>query len=127
VIVHRGWRPFLGSGRTVRDETIALPLEPSDDYDGELKPFTVAEFNEAVAKAMLGLRESASLSPGRRLAGLTLREQVFIPADRLVLGLVGPPASGVLPDRNAPPIARMPVGAARVLADRPQEAARYYL
>jgi len=125
VVVHRGWVPFVGSGRLVADQTISLPLERADDHRDPV-PFTVVELTTAIREAMRDLRGSASLSPGRRLARLEIHEQVFLPADQLT-NLDRTPLAEVLTNPNRPPADRMPIGRARALADSPVEAGRYYL
>jgi hypothetical protein len=125
VVVHRGWVPFVGSGRLVADQTISLPLERADDHRNPA-PFTVVELTTAIREAMRDLRRSASLSPGRRLARLEIHEQVFLPADQLT-HLARTPLAEILTDRHRPPADRVPIGRARALADSPIEAGRYYL
>jgi hypothetical protein len=125
VVVHRGWVPFVGSGRLVADQTISLPLERAVDHRAPV-PFTVVELTTAIREAMNDLRRSASLSPGRRLARLEIHEQVFLPADQLT-HLARTPLAQVLIDRHRPPAERVPIGQARALADFPIEAGRYYL
>lgn len=129
VIVHRGWLPFLGAGVPVGDETIALPLEPNGDDDDDQRdpePFTAEELQAYVAHAVGELRHSIALSPGRRFADLVVRDQVFIPADRLVRDPANPPLRGVLDDLSRPPAMHLPIAAARALVGDPPEAARHY-
>jgi len=130
VIVHRGWNPFLGAGVPVRDETLALPLEPADEDDGdgpvEPRPFTASDLEEHVVASVAELRRSGSLSPGHRFAGLTVRDQVLVPADRLVRNLAAPPVPGVLVDLEMPPAMHLGADFARRMADAPPEAARHY-
>jgi hypothetical protein len=125
VIVHRGWVPFVGSGRLVRDQTIPLPLERAAE-DRAPTPFTAEELNEHVRAAMADLRRSVSLSPGRRLAGAEIHEQVFLPSDQLGR-LADTPLADVMVDTESAPAARIDVARARALADQPIEAGRYYL
>jgi hypothetical protein len=125
VVVHRGWVPFVGSGRLATDHTISLPLESADGVRTP-QPFTAAELNTAVRAAMGELRSSASLSPGRRLARLEIHEQVFLPADQLT-HLAGTPLAGVFTNRHRPPADWIPIEVARALANSPVEAGRYYV
>ncbi len=100
LVVHRGWTPFVGSGWLVTDQTISLPLERADENRAP-RPFTAAELNAAVRATMQELRNSASLSPGRRLARLAVDEDVFLPAEQLAY-LTDTPLADVLSDRVAP-------------------------
>ncbi|MGH3569700.1 MAG: hypothetical protein ACRDRH_27545 [Pseudonocardia sp.] len=135
VVVHRGFDPFVGAGDVVLQQLIALPLDPDegddeDDKDsgGTTQPrgINVVKLHEHVANAIGQLRTMSSLGPGRRFEGLSQREQVLMPSDRLVTNLHLQPNPPVLWDVHQPPATQMDVWAARVLADNPQEWARYY-
>ncbi|MGH3886170.1 MAG: hypothetical protein ACRDSZ_06290 [Pseudonocardiaceae bacterium] len=127
VVVYRGYDPFIGAGEQVDRHVIALPLEPSeDDTDGNPAPISVNDLHRHVTEALAALRSSSSLSPGRRLEQLRLREQVLMPADRLLFNRTNQLHSPVLPDLSHPPLAHLPLGAARALAEDPLEWARYY-
>ena len=129
VIVYRERVPFVGSGRIVEDHVVALPLTPGTGSDGEPltpTPFVASELHAYVASVVEGLRESGSLSPARRLSAMTVREQVLVPAERLVTNLHRQPHPPVLPGLGGPPVTHLPVEEIRHLADRPEEWARYY-
>lgn len=135
VVVHRGFSPFIGAGQQIHRKIIPLPLEPArkgnaNDNGGtsrpQLRPISVAELHQHVAGAMNELRSSSSLGPGGRFAGLIQREQILMAADWLLANLDTQPQPAVLADLHRPPAAHMPAGAARHLADIPQEWARYY-
>lgn len=126
VIVHRHRVPFIGAGVVMRDETLALPLVPDDDAGEAPLPFTPRELHDHVSNALSALRKSASLSPGGRLGGLSIIEQVFLPAEQLLRESGTSLRPTLLPDLTRPPIGHLPLEDARRLADLPQEAARYY-
>ncbi len=127
VIVYRGYSPFVGAGEMVHHQVMALPLEPSEDKsDAGPVPISVNDLHRHVAQALGGLRRSSSLSPGRRLDQLRQREQVLIPADRLLFNRLGQMNPVILPDLSRAPLAQLPLGAARALAEDPLESARYY-
>ncbi len=127
VIVYRGYNPFIGAGEQVRHQVIALPLEPSDDEnDADPVPINVNDLHRYVAESVAALRSSSSLGPGRRLEQLRQREQVLMPADRLLFNRFAQMQPPVLPDLSRPPLAHLPLGAARALAEDPLEWARYY-
>ncbi len=127
VIVHRGHKPFIGAGLPVHHQFIALPLEPSkDDSEAVPDPISVTDLHRHVAEAAAALRSPSSLGPGRRLEQLRYREQVLMPADRLLFNLFNQMQPPVLPDLSRPPLAHLPLGAARHLAENPLEWARYY-
>ena len=128
VTVFRGWRPFLGAGEPIRNRVYALPLKPAEDGEATDEPrkFTVLELQRHLGGELARLRDSRSLAPGRRLAKLSIREQVFIPAEALVRRLDDPALLGVLTDLRHPPLGHLPSQVAQQLADAPQELARYY-
>jgi len=130
VIVYRGWRPFLGAGVPLRNRGYAVPLKPAkddgDDDAGDPRPFTALELQNHLRDALGALRDSQSLSPSRRLRNLTIREEVFVSAERLVRDRTAPYLPDVLADLNRPPASHLPSRVARELADSPQEAARYF-
>jgi hypothetical protein len=126
VLVHRMTIPFVGSGALKADQTLSLPLIPSNAGSDPPRRFTAAELTEHVAAAILGLRRSTSLSPSGRLADLSVAERVFVPATRLSNGLAGTPAAPVLAAPELPPARWMPIALARALVDSPLESARYY-
>jgi len=123
VVVHRGFSPFIGAGLPLHEQLIALPLEPSDE-DGETEPISVTGLHDHVTEAINRLRSTSTLGPGRRLEDLVRREQVLIPADRLVIDHRIVPE--ILPDLDHAPVSRVSVDDARALADAAVEWARYY-
>lgn len=123
VVVHRGFSPFVGAGIPLHQQVITLPLEPADD-DAEPETINVTGLQDQVSAAMARLRGTSSLGPGRRLEDLVLREQVLIPADRLVADPAAVP--GVLPGLAGRPAPQLDPGVARDLADASVEWARYY-
>lgn len=123
VIVHRGVRPFVGAGHTLQPVTIALPLEPASDT-AATRPVDVLELHDHLSAAVLALKPSSKLTPGGRLATLTDRSQILIPADDLVRNVGAIP--GVLDAFDAAPCLTVPEGLATALAQRPMEWARYY-
>lgn len=126
VIVYRDYSPFIGAGDKVEHHVIALPLEPSDDENGNPAPINVNDLHRHVVERLATLRSPSSLSPGRRLEQLRHREQVVMPADRLLFNQSAQMQPPVLPDLLHPPLAHLPLGVARALADNPLEWARYY-
>ena len=129
VIVYRGWRPFLGAGVPLRNRGYAVPLKPAKDDDddaGDPRTFTALELQNHLRDALGALRDSQSLSPSQRLRNLTIREEVFVSAERLVRNRTAPYLPDVLADLSRPPASHLPSRVARELADSPQEAARYF-
>ena len=126
VIVHRHRVPFIGAGDVLRDEVLALPLIPDEDATEPPVPFTPRDLHEHVSGRSCALRDSASLSPGRRLSSLSVIEQVFLPAEQLLRDIGTSLRPRVLPDLYRPPVTHLPLEEARRLADEPQESARYY-
>jgi len=110
----------------VRDQTLALPLVPDEDADEPPLPFRPSDLHEHVSRSLARLRDSASLSPSRRLGNLSILEQVILPAEQMLRESGTTLRHVVLPDAGHPPIGHLPLESARRLADEPQEAARYY-
>jgi hypothetical protein len=123
VVVHRGFSPFIGAGVPVHEKLIALPLEPSDE-DEPPRPISVTGLHDHVTAAINRLRSTSTLGPGRRLEDLVRREQVLIPADRLVIDHQIVPE--ILVDLDHAPVSRVSAEDARALADAAVEWARYY-
>ncbi|MEV6605669.1 zinc ribbon domain-containing protein [Kutzneria sp. NPDC051319] len=123
VVVHRGFSPFIGAGVPVHGQVIALALEPSDE-DEATEPISVTGLHDHVAAAINRLRTTSTLGPGRRLEDLVRREQVLIPADRLVIDHRSVPE--ILPTLDHAPTSRVSTDQARSLADAAVEWARYY-
>jgi hypothetical protein len=121
VIVHRGYRPFIGGGEPIAIRTIALPLEPADKHLTPA-PIQAAELHDHLAAALGELRKPSSLAPDRRLERLRIDELVLTPADLLVTHVGSP----LLPRLDHPPTVGLPHAAARQLAEWPREWARYY-
>jgi hypothetical protein len=125
VIVYRGYHPFIGAGDQVDHHVIALPLEPSQSAADPV-PINVNGLHHHVAECLATLRSPSSLGPGRRLEQLRRREQVLLPAERLLVNRFAQMNPPVLPDLSHPPLTHLPLSAARALAEDPLEWARYY-
>jgi len=123
VVVHRGFSPFVGAGIPVHRQVITLPLD-SSNTDVDPRSISVTELQQHIGAAIESLKEASSLGPGHRLENLTHREQVLIPADRMVVNHRAVPE--VLLDLDHAPARRVPVEQARALADSMVEWARYY-
>jgi len=123
VVVHRDFSPFIGAGVPVHAQVVALALEPSDE-DEATEPISVTGLHDHVTAAINRLRSTSTLGPGRRLEELVRREQILIPADRLVIDHRIVPE--ILPDLDHAPVSRVSVDEARALADAAVEWARYY-
>ncbi|MGW0516597.1 hypothetical protein [Crossiella sp. NPDC003009] len=124
VLVYRDYHPFVGSGAPFQPWSIALPLDPA----GASKPagFTLAELYDQVSTELAKLGGSASLSPERRLGGLTPRHQVVVAAETLLDHLHDERAGWVLPDVDRPPVRTLPAEIVAELRERPLEWMRYY-
>jgi hypothetical protein len=123
VVVHREFSPFVGAGIPLHQKVITLPLDASGEHT-DPRSISVVELQHHVGAAIDRLKATSSLGPGRRLENLTQREQVLVPADRLVVDHASVPE--VLRDLDHPPVGRLPVEQARALADSAVEWARYY-
>ncbi|MGO1050419.1 hypothetical protein [Crossiella sp. CA198] len=124
VLVYRDYHPFVGSGVPFQPWSIALPLDPA----GQTVPaaFTLTELYEHVTTELGKLGGSASLSPERRLGGLTPRHQVVVSAETLLDHLHDERAGWVLPDVDAAPKRTLTAEEVAELRERPLEWMRYY-
>lgn len=125
VLVFRGDHPFVGAGVVDGDEAITVPLEPRSP-DTVPSPVTTEGLYGAVASAVRDLHTAESLAPSGRLCGIHARDVVIVPARRLVSTLPRQPVPPLLASLDHAPVPAYPLEAARRLAERPQEWARYY-
>lgn len=126
---YRGYEPFVGAG--VRGEPLVQPIQltprRSDDEDDEPpRPFTLAELYDYVTAQLMTLRDSSSLAPSARLAGLTVQGQVIVPVAELLVNFADPATRIVLPSLDAPPGQTVPDGVVADVTERPLEWMRYY-
>ena len=134
VMAYRGYEPFVGTG--VRGEPLAMPIplepaEPDDDETDDTPPpepesFTLAELYDHVAERLLDLRDSPSLAPSARLAGLTEHAQVVVPIAELLVNFADPATRIVLPSLDEPPRPTLPPDVLADLVEHPVEWMRYY-
>lgn len=127
VVVHRGYNPFVGAGDVIKQQIIALPLDPGDKREGSQPgPISVIGLHGHIADAMETLRKATSLGPDGRLLRLARREWVVMSAEELVRKRHDQPSPPVLVDLAAPPMPWMRVDDARRIGEIPREWARYY-
>lgn len=124
VIVSRSFSPFAGAGLRHKPWSLAVPLEPQSDADPV--PLTPADLYRRVSGEVAGLRESASLSPGRRFTELRVTEQIVVSAGELI-DHDDATARDFLASHQAAPYPLLRAERVRELRDDPQEWARYYL
>lgn len=124
VLVYRDYHPFVGSGVPFQPWSIALPLDPAGQHAPE--PFTLTALYDHITTELTRLGGSASLSPERRLGGLTPRDQVLVSAETLLDNLYDERAAWVLPDVDQPPVRTLPADLVAELRERPLEWMRHY-
>ncbi|HEY0803747.1 MAG TPA: hypothetical protein VGD84_01735, partial [Pseudonocardiaceae bacterium] len=133
LMAYRGYEPFVGTG--IRGEPLAMPIplepaKPDDDEDDDTPPepesFTLAELYDHVGEQLMELRDSPSLAPSARLAGLTEREQVVVPIAELLVNFADPATRIVLPGLDQPPRPTLPPDVLADLIEHPVEWMRYY-
>ncbi|MCR6489258.1 hypothetical protein M8542_41230 [Amycolatopsis sp. OK19-0408] len=127
LVVYRGYKPFVGAGFRRDAWSMAVPLERVDDDGADRRELTTETLYEEIRRAIGELRESAALSPDRRLGGLTVTEAVFTPAAELVDHLGEPEIAAYLPDVAFPPHTRLADADVERIRREPKEWARYYL
>ncbi|HEY3748122.1 MAG TPA: hypothetical protein VGL80_02895 [Pseudonocardiaceae bacterium] len=128
LVVYRGVEPFVGAGVTRNPISFAIPLEPAidDDLGPGVQPFTMTELYDHVSRQLLALRDSHSLSPSGRLAGLAEYEQVIVPADELLVNFGDPMSTLVLPSLDQPPEQSIAPEPLSRLTENSLEWMRYY-
>ena len=126
VIVHRGYKPFVGAGAAYRAWSIAVALEKSGEPTTDT-PLTTMGLYLGVAEDIDKLRRETSLTPGMRLRELTIDEQIIVPAKELLDHLDDPAARDLLPHLSRPPHAFLSERRSLEIRDDPVEWARYYL
>jgi hypothetical protein len=134
LLVYRGYRPFIGAGSQREPVTMPIPLDPKQpDGDGdedappsESPSFKLADLYDHVATELLELRDSASLAPSGRLAGLTESAQVIVPIGELLVSFDDPVSRHVLPTLDQPPMQTIEPDMLAELIERPLEWMRYH-
>jgi hypothetical protein len=131
LVVYRGFGPFVGAGERYQPISFAIPLEPAtaadDTHDAVApQPFTMAELYDHISEQLLGLRDSRSLAPSARFAGLTEYELAIAPVDDVLLNFGDPRSRLVLPSLNQPPAHSIAPEHLAMLAEGSLEWLRYY-
>lgn len=130
LVVYRGYKPFVGAGFRRDAWSMAIPLERLDDDESDpetRRELTTETLYEEIRGAVADLRQSAALSPDRRLGGLTVTDAVFTPAAELIDHLTDAEAAAYLPDIEYPPHTRLTEADVERIRREPREWARYYL
>jgi hypothetical protein len=130
LVVYRGYKPFVGAGFRRDAWSMAIPLERLEDDESDpetRRELTTETLYEEIRGAIADLRQSAALSPDRRLGGLTVTDAVFTPAAELIDHLAEGEAASYLPDIEYPPHTRLTEADVERIRREPKEWARYYL
>ncbi|MFJ7213773.1 hypothetical protein [Amycolatopsis sp. NPDC098790] len=130
LVVYRGYKPFVGAGFRRDAWSMAIPLERLEDDESDpetRRELTTETLYEEIRGAIADLRQSAALSPDRRLGGLTVTDAVFTPAAELIDHLAESEAASYLPDIEYPPHTRLTEADVERIRREPKEWARYYL
>jgi hypothetical protein len=125
LIVYRDYVPFVGAGRPEDPWSIAVPLEELTDA-APTTPLTTASLYAAIRTEILALREATTLTPGRRLAGLSVGEVVIASADELVDHFADPATADFLYQPGVAPFTMIRRERAESIKVHPIEWARYY-
>jgi hypothetical protein len=130
LVVYRGFGPFVGAGERYLPISFAIPLEPAatDGTDDAVapQPFTLTELYDHISEHLLTLRDSHSLAPSARFAGLTEYEQAIAPVDDVLLNFGDPRSRLVLPGLDQPPAQSVAPEHLAMLAEGSLEWLRYY-
>jgi hypothetical protein len=125
VIVYRDFVPFVGAGVPVEPWSIAVPLKRLPDAEPTVELTTDSLYRE-IRGEVTSLREATGLTPGRRLLGLDLGEQVIVSADELVDHLADPTSTDFLGGIGVAPYSMVSRERADEIRTDPLEWARYY-
>ncbi|GAA1993921.1 hypothetical protein [Amycolatopsis minnesotensis] len=126
LVVHRGYLPFVGSGRVREPWSMVLPLEPGEK-PGEVTELTTTSFYRRVREQMTVLQGSTGLAPGMRLRELKIIDAVFASSSELIDHLNEPAAVAYLSSLDSPPNPFLPPQEVEQLRTLPREWSRYYL
>ncbi|WP_189054766.1 hypothetical protein [Longimycelium tulufanense] len=124
LVVHDGWRAFVGSGDLARSWSIAVRLRTEEDE--EPRPLSPTTLYEAVASEMESMRSSDQLAPGFRLRGLSGTPHAVVSAHSLMRYRHEPLARNILPDPESSPTTSLPGDVMREITDRSPEWIRHY-
>jgi hypothetical protein len=138
LVVHRGRKPFVGTGATHRSWSMVIELEPDEgppdacDTDNGLPSgprqarFKASHLYEHVAGEITALGASPSLSPSWRMKDLVAAHRVIVSAEALLFHHHDPAAQAVLPRPEDPPAASLPPPLTTEVINQPCEWMRYY-
>lgn len=125
LLVHRGYKPFVGAGDVHDPWTIAIPLERKPDAPPGACLDT-ATLLEAITTKVEELRGAPLPVPGGRLGALRVDDLVIASARGLVDHLPDPVSAHYLRGPGERPYTHVPRAHAAELRDRPLEWARFY-
>ncbi|CRK59154.1 hypothetical protein [Alloactinosynnema sp. L-07] len=125
IVVHRGYDPFVGAGQGHRPWSIAVPLDRAPGKTGTTT-LTTAALYDAIVDEVTALRTAVGLTPGGRLARLSIDELVAVTAAELVDHMNEPASVPFIPGEGHPPYDRLSRRLVEQVRDSPIEWARYY-
>ncbi|MCP2261872.1 hypothetical protein LX15_005599 [Streptoalloteichus tenebrarius] len=128
LVVHDGWRAFVGSGSLSRSWSIAVRLRRDEEAgdDEEPTPLSPVELYDRVADELKRMRASDNLAPGLRLRELSDSEHVVVSARSLIRYRHEELACHILPSPASTPANWLPTEVVRGLTERSPEWIRYY-
>jgi len=125
LLVHRGYKPFVGAGDITEPWTVAIPLERAGT-SAEGGALDTAALLRGITDKVADLRRTGSLAPSRRLRGLTVEDVVIVSARGLVDHLRDPVSRPYLWSNEHRPYTHVSRRHAEELRDEPLEWARFY-
>ncbi|WP_158849380.1 hypothetical protein [Saccharothrix deserti] len=126
LLVHRGYKPFVGAGDIHEPWTIAVPLERRPDAPATDGSLDTAMLLDGITSKVVDLRAASLLAPSGRLGGLRVDDYVVVAAQGLVDHLSDVTSRPYLRRPDEPPYTHVPVRHARELRDSPLEWSRFY-
>ncbi|MFD7654216.1 hypothetical protein ACFV4N_09585 [Actinosynnema sp. NPDC059797] len=126
LVVHRGYKPFVGAGDITEPWTVAIPLERAGAPSDEDLALDAATLLRGITDKVADLTRTGSLAPSRRLRELTVEDVVLVSARGLVNHLHDPVTRPYLRSNEDRPYTHVSRRHAEELRDRPLEWARFY-
>lgn len=106
VIVHRGYKPFVGFGEPYRPWSLVVKLRQADE-DTAPTSFTIHELHDRIEKEIRSLQSSPGLSPGDRLRNMTVTDNAIVNIETLFEVRDDQRIGWILPSLDHPPVQRL--------------------
>lgn len=106
VIVHRGYKPFVGFGEPYRPWSMVVKLRQAAE-DSTPTSFTIHELHDRIEKEIRSLQNSPGLSPSDRLRNMTVTDNAIVNIETLFETRDDQRIGWILPSLDHPPVQRL--------------------